>query len=460
MKFATMGVATQKNWQRLLRIGVVVTCIILLSSYFLHQSGRLGVNRSGSSSWESPLSSSHDSVSTGQHSNSDSHSDSNSNTKTPPTTIITDPQFNDEESHNLTQSHPYPDHTPEKSPMGSSPSSSLPGKVSASTPWDGRLEPTLPDTVPGIPGKVWQSAKNNTFTNDQLKIINSWIEKNPYFRYELLTDESAENYVNARYNESRPDIVSLYRALPLAILRADFLRYLILLADGGIWSDIDVTCEIDVAHWLPAEYYEEGAPEVGLIVGLEFDIGWRGEGSTIASQLTNWIFAARPGSRHLLHVVNSIVKTLNGIAVEYGVTPAEITFDMISDVVDVTGPKKMTIGILESLSQMLGRTVDDRDIAERKSPKLVGDVMIMPGMAFAAQQNGFPEDQGKAMVTHHYAGSWKEPADAARERRKKLEEEKKKLEEAARAKAKAIEEEEKKQQEAAQASGRRNRRHS
>jgi len=128
--------------------------------------------------------------------------------------------------------------------------------------------------------------------------------------------------------------------------------------------------------------------------------------------------------------VNSIVKSLNDIAREYGVTPEGITLDMISDVVDVTGPKKMTLGILDSLSQMLGRPVNDWDIADRKSPKLVGDVLIMPGAAFAAQQNGFPEDQGDFLVSHHYAGSWKGPADEARERRKKLEEAKKKLEEA------------------------------
>ncbi|KAL1955830.1 hypothetical protein VTO42DRAFT_8069 [Malbranchea cinnamomea] len=292
-------------------------------------------------------------------------------------------------------------------------------------------QPYLPGTIPGIPGKVWQTARDTNLTDEQRGWIGSWLEKNPSFRYELLTDDSSDTYVYERYNQTRPDIVSLYTSLPIAILRADLLRYLILLADGGIWSDLDVTCEKEVAGWLPAEFYgANSTAKVSLVVGLEFDMEWPGEGSGIASQLSNWVFAAAPGSRHLQHVVDEVVKGLYDIAKENNVRPENITLEMISDVVDVTGPKKMTIGIVESLSQMLNRPVDDRHIARGKEPRLIGDVVVLPGNAFAAAQNGFPNDQGDKLVTHHYAGSWKGPADAAREsRREKLEEERRKKEE-------------------------------
>ncbi|KAK2795957.1 hypothetical protein FQN50_009662 [Emmonsiellopsis sp. PD_5] len=307
--------------------------------------------------------------------------------------------------------------------------------ASTATQAHSKYPPTQPPgTIPGIPAKVWQTAKSHSLTEEQRKRISSWLEKNPTFQYELLTDGSANTYVQTRYGSSRPDIVSLYHALPIPILKADLLRYLILLADGGIWSDLDVTCEKPVAGWLPAEMYMANSTvEVGMVVGLEFDVEWRGEGSWFASQLTNWVFAARPGSRHLQFVVDEIVATLYGIAEENNVMPTDITLDMISDVVDVTGPKKMTLGIVESLSRMLGRKVDDRDISRGKEPRVVGDVVVMPGNAFAALQNGFPKDQGDVLVTHHYDGSWKGPADAAREnRRKKIEAEeaaKKKMEE-------------------------------
>ncbi|KAK2603657.1 hypothetical protein QQS21_004130 [Conoideocrella luteorostrata] len=286
--------------------------------------------------------------------------------------------------------------------------------------------PTASGTIPGIPGKVWQSAKDNALNSDQRAIIDSWLQKNPSFRHEFLTDDQAENFVVTKYNNTRPDIVALYRALPIAILRADLLRYLILLSEGGIWSDIDVTCETDVGHWLPAEMYTS-ALNISLIVGLEFDIPSTEE-CPIYSQLTNWVFAARAGSPHLQYVIDTIVKGLYSIAEQNKVEPSGITLDMISDVVEVTGPKIMTLGIAKSLSQMLGRTIDDRTIAGIKKPHLVGDVIVMPGAAFAAFQNGYPTDQGEALVSHHYAGSWKGPADAARERRKKKQEEKEKKE--------------------------------
>jgi hypothetical protein len=95
-----------------------------------------------------------------------------------------------------------------------------------------------------------------------------------------------------------------------------------------------------------------------------------------------------------------------------------ITLEMLSDVVEVTGPKIMTVAIMESLGQLLGRTVDDRDFAHTKRPKLVGDVLIMPGVSFAALQNSNPTDQGDPLVTHHYEGSWKKEDAEAKERKK------------------------------------------
>ncbi|KHN93889.1 Glycosyltransferase, DXD sugar-binding motif protein [Metarhizium album ARSEF 1941] len=282
--------------------------------------------------------------------------------------------------------------------------------------------PGAPGTIPGVPGKVWHAANDDNFTGEQRDVMDSWLRKNPGFRHELLTTRQADNYVIANYNHTRPDIVALFTVLPIAILRADLLRYLILLSEGGIWSDLDVTCEVDVGHWLPADMHA-ARPEISLIVGLEFDApAPAAEERPVHSQFASWVLAARAGSPHLQHVVDAVVEGLYDIARENEVGPSGITLDMISDVIDVTGPKKMTLAVLQSLSRMLGRTVDDRDVAGLRRPRLVGDVLVMPGAAFAAQQNHYPTDQGEPLVTHHYAGSWKAEADAARERRKKKEE--------------------------------------
>ncbi|PWY90986.1 hypothetical protein BO70DRAFT_358430 [Aspergillus heteromorphus CBS 117.55] len=280
------------------------------------------------------------------------------------------------------------------------------------------LKPPRPsnEAISGIPDKIWHSAKTTNLTSDQDDWIASWIDKNPSIRHELLTDLSGEAFVRSHYANTRPDIVSVYEALPIPILKADLLRYLIILAEGGIWSDLDVTCDEPLGSWVPAAYKSQ---EIDMIVGLEFDLEWRGEGTQVASQFCNWVFAARPSSRNLQAVVDAVVRKLGEIAALNRLPIADLTLDMLPiDVVDVTGPKIMTIALLDGLRTLLGRPVDDRDFHAIKTPTLVGDLLIMPGNSFAAAQNGYPEDQGEKLVTHHYAGSWKEADKEAKERKK------------------------------------------
>ena len=116
-------------------------------------------------------------------------------------------------------------------------------------------------------------------------------------------------------------------------------------------------------------------------------------------------FVGRKSSRNLQIIVDIVVDKLKGIARANAVGIEEITLEMLSDVVEVTGPKIMTVAIMTSLELLLGRPVDDRDYTHNKRPELVGDVLVMPGVSFDALQNGNPTDQGDALVTHHHEGS-------------------------------------------------------
>ncbi|ODM16275.1 hypothetical protein SI65_08274 [Aspergillus cristatus] len=231
---------------------------------------------------------------------------------------------------------------------------------------DLKIRPPQPDTSSyKIPEKVWHSAKYDNITEIQREWISSWTKKNPC-RQELLTDRSSETFVRAHFYETQPDIVEVYEAIPIPIFQADLLRYLIILAEGGIWSDLDVTCNKQISDWVPLEYKHQ---KIDMVVGLEFDFAWRGPGAAIASQFCNWVFMARPSSRNLLVIVDSVVAKLKEIAGANGVPISGITLDMLPvDVVDVTGPKIMTVAILESLGQLLGRTVNDRDFSGINNP--------------------------------------------------------------------------------------------
>ena len=65
-----------------------------------------------------------------------------------------------------------------------------------------------------------------------------------------------------------PDVIEAYFSLPIPILKADFFRYLLLLARGGVYADIDTEALRPAHLWLP-----ETSPSdtVGLIVGIEAD---------------------------------------------------------------------------------------------------------------------------------------------------------------------------------------------
>lgn len=283
-----------------------------------------------------------------------------------------------------------------------------------------------------ITDKVWHTAKTEHLNDNQRDWITSWTDKNPGFRQELLTDASSKAYVRARFEATRPDIVEVYESLSVPILKADLFRYLMVMAEGGIWSDLDVSCDKEVAEWVPPEYRDQ---DIDMIVGLEFDFEWRGLNTQVASQFCNWVFAAKKSSRNLHFIVDSVVNKINGIAKDKGVPVAELTLEMLPiDVVDVTGPKIMTIAILESLGQLTDTTVDDRNFSGIKHPKLIGDVLIMPGASFAATQNHNPTDQGPTLVTHHYEGSWKQ-ADQEAKDSKKLKEEQAKAQAEAQAQA-------------------------
>jgi Mannosyltransferase OCH1 and related enzymes len=173
-------------------------------------------------------------------------------------------------------------------------------------------EPSTSDRHPGtsaapiytLPDKVWHSAKFDNLSENQREWTGSWTRKNPSIRQELLTDRSAEAFVRAHYFKTRPDIVEVYEALPIPILRADLFRYLVVLAEGGIWGDLDTSCEKEVAEWVPLEYRNAN---IDMIVGLEFDFEWRGAGTKIASQFCNWVFVGRKSSRNLQVIVDTVL---------------------------------------------------------------------------------------------------------------------------------------------------------
>ncbi|KAL9616962.1 MAG: hypothetical protein Q9160_008232 [Pyrenula sp. 1 TL-2023] len=253
-----------------------------------------------------------------------------------------------------------------------------------------------------IPEKIWYKLGPRGITPEAREWINSCLNKNPTYSVEYMSDAAADIYVKEKFAH-RPDIVEAFLALPLPILKADLFRYLLLLNEGGIYNDLDVSCEdTPIRDWIPARYKHE----TSLVVGWEFDVGWF---DGFVRQLATWTIMARPKSPHIAMMVDDILESLQAKTREHNVAISGLTWAMLGDVVDVTGPRRMTRSIMKSLKATLGDSFDEGSLVGLSEPKLVGDVLFMPGYSFALSSNHYKAEdtQGPTLVTHHFKGSWK-----------------------------------------------------
>ena len=231
--------------------------------------------------------------------------------------------------------------------LTATPMSTLTSPKEASAPTSAST-PTTASPTPMIPRKIWYKLGPKGLTDETRERIETCRSQNPTYESEILTDGSDDTYVRERFID-RPDIVQTYLDIPIPILKADLLRYLILFADGGIWSDLDVTCEgVPIDDWVPEQYMEHA----GLVVGWEFDVGW----TYFQRQVASWTIMAKPGSLHMAMVIDDILKGLRQKTEQYNTTISNLTYKMIEEnegIVAFSGPLRLTKSIIKSVELVL-----------------------------------------------------------------------------------------------------------
>jgi alpha 1,6-mannosyltransferase len=262
-----------------------------------------------------------------------------------------------------------------------------------------------------FPAYIWQTWKwtpaNAEFTfRDQEA---TWTEQHPGFIHEVITDSVAVYLLRLLY-ASVPEVLEAYEALPLPVLKADFFRYLILLARGGIYSDIDTYAIRSAIDWIPESVPREA---IGLVIGIEADPDrpdWK-DWYSRRIQFCQWTIQSKPGHPVLREIVARVTsETLR--RKRSGLLDGVVD----KNVVEFTGPAVWTDVIFEYFN-------DDRyfDMANSKgeinwqnftgmeSPKRVGDVIILPITSFSpgVQQMGAKDyDDPMAFVKHDFEGKW------------------------------------------------------
>lgn len=185
-----------------------------------------------------------------------------------------------------------------------------------------------------IPRRIWQTWRDppQGLSDEYRQWSETWSKKNPGYRYELLTDETAMTYVETTFHD-RPDIIDTFIRTEDIILRADYLRYLVLLSEGGTYVDMDTDCTRPINEWVPQEY----ANQTGFVVGVEYDAMDDGIRSDFEDrvQLCQWAFMSKPGNKVLEHIVNRVTKALQDLAPNGG----KIECGTNDDVLHITGPR-------------------------------------------------------------------------------------------------------------------------
>lgn len=94
----------------------------------------------------------------------------------------------------------------------------------------------------------------------------SWLAQNRGYQYNLLGAAAADEFVLDKFRHNHA-IIDTYQDLRNPGMKTDFLRYLVLFAEGGVYSDLDTWAFQPIDRWVPREL----RGRVQAIVDPEFD---------------------------------------------------------------------------------------------------------------------------------------------------------------------------------------------
>lgn len=265
-----------------------------------------------------------------------------------------------------------------------------------------------------FPRKIWQSWKVDPtrFETRDVERARTWTLKNPGHRYEVLTDDNADYYVEHHYGPlglNRPDIISVYKSLNAKIIKQDLLRYLIMYVEGGLYADIDVEAIRPIKKFIPKIYDEA---DVDMVIGIEVDEPAFASHPVLGSKAQSfcqWTFMCKPRLPVMMRLIENIMKWLHELSRKQDKPISELHLDF-NEVLTGTGPSAFTIAILAEMSKTVGKNVAWDRFTELTEAKLVGGILVLPVEAFAAgtghSDSGNHKGKG-AMVKHHFhASSW------------------------------------------------------
>lgn len=273
-----------------------------------------------------------------------------------------------------------------------------------------------------IPRKIWQifstpadfkGAAPFSIDPKSLGDTTSWVALNPGHQYELLGAASADEFVLKHFSHDN-SVIDTYFTLRSPGLKTDLLRYLVLWAEGGVYSDLDTWAIKPVDDWVP----EDLRGQVKVVVGIKFDQldgdPWPGFGDepsymTHVVQFCQWTLAAVPGHPLLDHVIKTSLERIDNLAAVKQTSISDLEPNGY-EVITTTGPSAWTDVVFEHLQKADPSLQSLKELYDMKEWRLFGDVLVLTIGGFGMEPHSHSTADGStpdaALMKHGFRHSW------------------------------------------------------
>lgn len=257
-----------------------------------------------------------------------------------------------------------------------------------------------------IPKNIWQIFFPPSDTqNVERSLIHAgdWVSLGPDYTYTMMGRAGAASFLDEQYKD-RPDIRDMFNGLTRAAMKSDFLRYLLLLRQGGFYGDVDTKPLVALDEWIEPSQ----RAHVRLIISLEYDqaAGHRND-FKYPAQFCQWTIAAAPGHPVLETMVQRVLGGLQDSMAEHGKPIESIHFSDF-DVVNKTGPVAWTEVIFDEIKRRAPEVKSFDDLTGVTEPRYYGDIAVLPSYAFMAEPlDDWGWTNRRCLVRHYFKGAWK-----------------------------------------------------
>ena len=231
--------------------------------------------------------------------------------------------------------------------------------------------------------------------------MKTWMDLNEGWKHKLLTDELIAGYVAEHFHARNPDIEETFLQAKDFVLQLDLIKYMVLWAEGGVYSDLDVACVKPVREWVPERFIDKA----GIVLGVQVEQMAEGDGDAEEEfRLADWTIMSKPNQPFLWFLYQRFTENIKHLAAEQVVLGSNKRPYNVSD---VTGRNALTQAFLAYATSVTATKVTVDNFTEVAEPTLFGEVLVLPVQAFASSHRNRRE-----LVHHYEAGSWKsEPWD-------------------------------------------------